>query len=105
MEASLTSDPENKNEKFRVERAETHHRNLRSDAATKFALDIAAQSLKKGNPNGRMWLGNSWKRKYCGKNRSIYFFPSINEMIDGIKKEEKKNFLQTSGLDENSKEF
>ena len=26
-------------------------------------------------------------------------------MIDGIKKEEKKNFLQTSGLDENSKEF
>ena len=105
MEASLTSDPDNKNEKFRVERAETHHRKLRSDPATKFALDIAAKSLKKGNPKGRNWLKKQWQKRYCGKTRDIMFFPSINEMIDGIKKEEKKNFLQTSGLDENSKEF
>ena len=37
------------NQKYRVERAETYHRSRRSDSTTKFATDIASESLKVGN--------------------------------------------------------
>ena len=49
MSAFLTIDPDNKEEHFDVERATVQKRDTRSDADVRYAMNIAANSLKEGN--------------------------------------------------------
>ena len=56
MRAYLTSDPDNKEEHYDVERGATFKRDTRSDPSVKFATNIAAESLKEGNSGFNNWV-------------------------------------------------
>jgi hypothetical protein len=55
MEAYLSSDPNNEDEKFTVERSSTYQRDTRSDPS-RFNVGIAAESLKVGNKTEAFWI-------------------------------------------------
>ena len=55
MVAFLSSDPSNEDEQYAVQRAETYHREIRSDHS-RFNVDIAAESLKVGNETESHWI-------------------------------------------------
>ena len=100
MRAWLTKDPKNEAEHYDVERGTLHQRDTRSDPAIKFATNIAAESLKEGNDGQFRWLSTKWQDKYETKENKG--FPSLNQIFDGIKKEQKKLLILNSGLEEDS---
>ena len=63
MRAYLTEEPDNQEEHFDVERASVQKRDTRSDADVRYAMNIAANSLKEGNKNEFNYLGTKFREK------------------------------------------
>ena len=95
-----TGDPANSEEHFEFAEATAHERE-RSDPS-RFITNITDQSLKQGNDGGREnKLGSDWGKKYKTKTG----FPSLNQILSGLKEQEKVQLLLTSGLHPSSEEF
>ena len=98
MAVFLTKIPDNSDERYEFAEEKSQKRDFRSDPS-RFAVNIATESLKHGNDGEPNKLGYDWWKK-TGKS-----YPSINEIKDGIKKQEKVQLLLTSGLHPESDEF
>ena len=92
-----TIDPANKEEQFEFAEATAHERE-RSDPS-RFIDNIAAESLKKGNDGEYNKLGKDFYKK------NGYKFPSLSQILSGLKEQEKVQQLLTSGLNPSSEEF
>ena len=92
-------DPANEAEHFDIERGASQQRDTRSDPAAKFAGNIASESLKEGNEGQYLWLAVKWYEKYETKENNYSPMPSLSQIFDGIKEENKKLLQQTSGLE------
>lgn len=97
----LTQEPDNADERYEFAEESSQKREFRSDPS-RFAVNIATESLKHGNDGEYNKLGNDWKEKY---NKQWWDFPSINDILSGIKKQEKVQLLLSSGLKEESVDF
>ena len=80
----MTIDPDNQEEHFDVERATVQKRDTRSDADVRYAMNIAANSLKEGNEGRYNYLGTEF---YMKNNKKL---PSLNQVFNGITEEQKK---------------
>ena len=87
----LTRDPANADERYEFAEELSQQRDFRTDPS-RFAVNIATESLKHGNKGVQNKLGNDWYNKNNNKN------PTINEIREGIKKQERVQLLLTSGL-------
>mgnify|MGYP000067639644 CR=1 FL=1 len=92
-----TTDPANKEEHYEFAEATSHERE-RSDPS-RFATNIADQALKQGNDGEYNKLGEDWFKKNGEK------YPSLNQILSGLKEQEKVQLLLTSGLNPSSEEF
>ena len=93
-----TGDPANSEEHFEFAEATSHERE-RSDPS-RFITNITDQSLKQGNDgeyNNK--LGVDWANKYK------QYYPSLTQILSGLKEQEKVQLLLTSGLNPSSEEF
>ena len=98
-----TADPANKEEQYEFAEATSHERE-RSDPS-RFITNITDQSLKQGNDGEENKLGYDWAKKYCGKTHWSNFYPSLTQILSGLKEQEKVQLLLTSGLNPSSEEF
>ena len=95
----LTSDPGNADERYEFAEEKSQIRQFRSDDPSRFAVNIATESLKHGNNGEKNKLGMDWVKK------TRKYRPSINDIKEGIKKQEKVQMLLTSGMKEDSDDF
>ena len=105
-----TNDPANTEEQFEFEEVWTQKRDFRSDTS-RFAVNFATESLLHGNKGVACKLGYDWAKKYCGIKDPSWndyrdFFPSVNQILSGLKAQEKVELEMTSGfINTSSDEF
>ena len=98
-----TLDPSNKEERYTFEVVSSAMR-MRSDPS-KFSSSIVLEEVKEGNKGQYNKLGYDWSRKYSQKGDWVYFFPTLNEILKGLKEQEFSQQLLNSGLQPSSQEF
>ena len=83
----------------------TQKRDFRSDTS-RFAVNFATESLLHGNDGEFNKLGYDWAKKYCGDEDPDWFYPSVYQILSGLKAQEKVELEMTSGfINTSSEEF
>ena len=80
----------------------TQTREFRNDSS-RFAANIATESLKHGNDGEFNKLGNDWRKKKNGDYWNAKYSTPL-EILEGLKKQEHKQLIK-KGLDPKSEEF
>ena len=99
----LTRDPANAEERYEFAEELSQKREFRTDPS-RFAANIATESLKHGNKGEYNKLGYDWIDKIYEKEGEGRW-PSINEIVSGIKKQERVQMQLRSGMNPTSDEF
>ena len=92
-----TADPANQEEQFEFAEATPHERE-RSDPS-RFLTNIADETLKQENKGEWNKLGRDWSKK------NNYNYPSLAQILLGLKEQQRVQLLLTSGLNPSSEEF
>jgi len=98
-----TDEPDNTEGQFLLEEVASQKRDFRCDNSRN-AANIA-EPLKEGNKGEFNKLGSDWAKKYCGETPSYRFYPTVNQIITGLKAHERVMLAKTSCLDPSSQIF